>query len=471
MRDAGLLGDILILFGAFSLGFLAGIAYGPVRGLFAGVGRAPGRLLKGTQRVGSRVRQAVAASTKRPMPAHYGFTGGLQGAIANLLTLRVRRAEASFREGCDAFDHGDYARARSNLAKALIWDRKLELKPLHVRAHLQLGWLDEQQGNWAAAKRHYARAVELDPDSSLATQRLGMMHSYLGETGQAVFQLQRALQLDPTNLETHYCLYAIYRQAGMESDSRKQLRILKAGESEQELSELFARHGEDNFRQCRYAAAASDFQLAVELAPSHVPPYIALGDLHYLDRQVHAAVEVWCCGLWAGYSQALVERVQAVAGADVDLLSAIQLIRGVVQRHAEDGRYHAVLSHLLHRVGQDEESLAELEEAVRQSPELLEAQQALGDRYSASGEQAKAAQTYRVALAAARAHEAVYSCHHCGYVTRVEQKRCFRCNRWGTLRRVGPEVSTDRVVMLLGVRERAISLRRKLGLAWNRAAR
>jgi len=340
---------------------------------------------------------------------------------------------------------------------------------LHVLAHLRLGWLDEGREAWVPAKEHYEHAAQLDPNNVQAALRLGMVHFQLGETGPAIFQLQRALELDPSNLDTHYYLYAIYRRAKMESEALEQLRIIKAGESAAKLLELFDRHGQEHFRLGRYAEAVDDYELALQFDPGSIPLYIHLGDLYYLQQQPHTALETWLRGLYAGYSAALAERVLAVSVEAVDVWPVISLVRDCAARHPQDGRYRYLLAQLVRRAGQEEESVHLLEIAVRQSPQLLAAQQDLGDVYSAVGQEAKAGATYRAGLAAARAGEAVYRCRVCGYVTEEEQPRCFQCNRWGVFESMSRAVTEGRATIpqrLLGrmdaVRQGLRSLRSKI---------
>ncbi len=466
VRDVGLLGDILILIGTFALGFLAGIAFLPLRNLVMGLWRAPGRLLKGTQDAGQKMRQAFREVASEQALDRSGLTGKLAGAVSDLLTLRLRHAEANFREGLDAYEQGDFQLARTKLSEALFWDRKVELKPLHVLAHLHLGWLDEVQGTWTNAQKHYERATQLDAGNLPAALRLGMVHFRLGETGQAIFQLQRALELDPANLDTHYCLYAIYRRAKMGTESLEQLRIIKAGESAQKLAELFSRHGEDHFRAAHYAEAVDDYELALQFDPSGVALYLALGDLYYVQQRFHTALETWCRGLWMAYSAALAERVLCVAGRDAEVEPTVQLVRACVARHPRDGRYHFLLSRLLRRGGQEEEGIVLLEQAARLSPALLEAQAELGDLYSRSGRGDEAGMTYRAGLAAARAQEIVYRCQVCGHVTLEAQARCFQCGAWGAFEGTAQSdayaQAPDGLSGLTGV------MRQRLSSAWNR---
>lgn len=469
-ENLSLAADILTLLGAFFLGFIAGIVFPPLRRFVIGLWHAPGQVLKGAQNVGERLRQAFTTSVGEEAMDRSGLSGTLTGVVSDVLTWRVRHAESSFREGITAFDSGDYDLARRKFSEAIFWDTKRELQPMHVLAHLRLGWLDEERGALHEAKEHYKEAARLDADNLPATVRLGMMHFRLGETGQAIFQFQRALELDPADLDTHYYLYAIYRQARMEREALEQLRIIKAGENAHVLAELFARHGEDNFRLARYAEAINDYELALQVEPNRTQLYVALGDLHYLQQQPHTGLETWCRGLWFEYSDALAERVLAVAQEHADVWPAITLLRDCVARHSQDGRYHFLLARLLRQAGEEAESVASLEQAVRLAPQLLEAQAELGDLYARAGQDTAASAIYQAGLNAARAQESVYCCRACGYITQEAQARCFQCSRWGTLERTTRREAEDRAAFPKSLVERANAARESLTALWHRFA-
>ncbi|MGQ9493592.1 MAG: tetratricopeptide repeat protein [Anaerolineae bacterium] len=473
MGNVGLLEDILTLLGAFFLGFIAGIVFRPLWRFVSALWHTPGQLFKGAQNVSARLRQAFRAvsTSEEGEQDHTGFRGTLVGIISNALTFNVRHAEAAFQEGMTAFDRGDYELARRKFSEAILWDRGVELKPLHVLAHLRLGWLHEEKRAWSEAKKHYKRAVQLDIDNLNAAMRLGMVHFRLGEIGPAIFQFQRALELDATNLDTHYYLYAIYRKANMETEALEQLRVIKAGESADRLAALFARHGEDHFRLGFYAEAREDYELALQFNPNSIACYIALGDLYHLDQQSHAALDTWCRGLWVGYSDAIAERVLAVAGETADIWGAITLVRDCLARHPKDGRYAYLLSRLLRCAGEEEESIVLLEKTVHLTPQWLSAQEELGDMYARSGQEAKAALAYRSGLSFARAQETVYRCQACAYITKEEQARCFQCNRWGTFEKMTRGEAEARAVSSHNLLQRAGAVRQSLSSAWDRIAR
>jgi len=467
-ENMSLLADILTLLGAFFLGYIAGSIFPPLRRLLASLLRAPGEFTRGAKNVGERLRQAFKPS-EDPLDRS-GISGALAGAVSDVLTLRARHAEASFRKGMTAFDQGEYDLARREFSRAILWDSKRELEPMHVLAHLRLGWLDEERGALREAREHYQEAMRLDAENLTATVRLGMMCFRLGETGPAIFQFQRALELDPSDLDTHYYLYAIYRQAAMEREALEQLRILKAGEDAQTLARLFAHHGEDNLRLAHYTEASNDYELALQIDPAQGSLYMALGDLQYLQQQPRTALETWCRGLYTGYLDALAERVLSAAREVEDAWPVIQLVRDCAGQHPRDGKYDLLLSRLLRQVGEEASGTRHLERAVELCPQLLDAQQELGDLYARLGREAEASATYHNGLKAALAQETTYRCRVCGYLTQEEQPRCFRCNRWGTFEHVSRAEAHARNAPVHNLLERASAVRASLSTFWSRVA-
>ncbi len=193
-----------------------------------------------------------------------------------------------------------------------------------------------------------------------------------------------------------------------------------------------------------------------------------MGDLYYLDQQHHAALDTWCRGLWVGYSDALAERVLAVARETADIWAAITLIHDCLTCHLQDGRYYFLLSKLLRRAGEEEESMASLAQATYWTPELLAAREELGDEYSRVGQADKAAMTYRDGLRIARAQETVYRCQVCGYITKEEQVRCFQCNRWVTLAKMTRGEAEVRLPAPRNLFQRASVVRQSLASTWGK---
>ena len=76
--------------------------------------------------------------------------------------------------------------------------RALALDPNLAEAHTVLGWLyEEWEWNWAGAEKELQRAVELNPNSSLAHSRYAIYLVTTGQSANAESETKRTLELDP----------------------------------------------------------------------------------------------------------------------------------------------------------------------------------------------------------------------------------------------------------------------------------
>jgi TolB-like protein/DNA-binding SARP family transcriptional activator len=132
-----------------------------------------------------------------------------------------------------------YARARGQLALTLAYEayaRRLPVEPTYARAraeaeralasrevaeaHMTLGRIaDVRDWNFAAADRHYARAIALSPSSAGAYVQRARLLLRLGKTDEALAVGQRAVQLDPLSQAAHNGLAGIFALSGRHADA------------------------------------------------------------------------------------------------------------------------------------------------------------------------------------------------------------------------------------------------------------
>jgi adenylate cyclase len=169
-------------------------------------------------------------------------------AEAHALYLRARQssrmgmahsAEAiALLEQALARDPG-YARARGQLALTLAYDayvRRLPVEPTYARAraeaeralasrevaeaHMTLGRIaDVRDWDFAAADRHYARAIALSPSSAGAYVQRARLLLRLGRTDEALAVGRRAVQLDPLSQAAHNGLAGIFALSGRHAEA------------------------------------------------------------------------------------------------------------------------------------------------------------------------------------------------------------------------------------------------------------
>lgn len=123
---------------------------------------------------------------------------------------------------------------------------ELKLSPEDGACEFQLGQIAQVQGNTAAAKPHFERAVQLSPTFVQALIALGKLNSQEKKYDQAISLLSRAAQLQPANESAHYALLTVYRDSGQMEKAKQEKAILDKLQKppEGEFSDFLKKLGE-----------------------------------------------------------------------------------------------------------------------------------------------------------------------------------------------------------------------------------
>lgn len=137
-----------------------------------------------------RHEESVAAY-KQVLHIYPGLSGAYDGVVATYLYLL-----------------GEVDSAR-------VWARRqIAVDSTHFRAFDFLGWAYVGSDSLERAAQAFARAVELNPDYTLARFRLGHTHRMLGNHSQAISSFQEILKRDPGDLEAVYDLGVTFGSQG-----------------------------------------------------------------------------------------------------------------------------------------------------------------------------------------------------------------------------------------------------------------
>jgi tetratricopeptide (TPR) repeat protein len=88
----------------------------------------------------------------------------------------------------------------------------LELEPMHAAAHINLGTVFYNRGDFGQAEYHYRQAIEVDSRYALAYFDLGNVLDETGRLGEAVSAYKAAILLAPTYADAHYNLALAYEK-------------------------------------------------------------------------------------------------------------------------------------------------------------------------------------------------------------------------------------------------------------------
>jgi DNA-binding transcriptional MerR regulator len=126
-------------------------------------------------------------------------------------------SEELFQMGCE-LEACAPAEAREAYGKAL------QLDPGHAGAQVNLGRLDQDDGQYQSALDHYTAAIDADPEYAIARFNIASVMEHLDRIDEAIDSYKSALELDASLAEAHYRLAILYEKQGFELEA---LRYLK----------------------------------------------------------------------------------------------------------------------------------------------------------------------------------------------------------------------------------------------------
>ena len=224
--------------------------------------------------------------------AKVNATSSERSAEAELLVEKALKLDNTYAEAhatlgfIRMFQHWDWDGAGQSL------DRAIELDPNSSLAHHWKGVYLSLLGRLDEAKAEMHRALELDPLSLIITADIGQLHYFAREYDQAIDYCNRALALDSDFWVAHVYLTYIYREKGTEQKTFDELlrsmNLAPETAEAKRLKEVFARSGlkgldKDYLERTLSGNGASD------LAPiAWVQLYLNAGDndkaLQWLSR-------------------------------------------------------------------------------------------------------------------------------------------------------------------------------------------
>jgi tetratricopeptide (TPR) repeat protein len=102
-----------------------------------------------------------------------------------------------------------------------FFQKALEINPDHTVALQNLGNAYRQKKDWGAAKKTLEHALALNPDDAEANYGLGMVYAQLNDTGRAYDYLQKALAARPAYPEALNNLGILYLRTGRPEEAKK----------------------------------------------------------------------------------------------------------------------------------------------------------------------------------------------------------------------------------------------------------
>ena len=158
---------------------------------------------------------------------HFNFSvAELAGSVAPLAQRAAEEAEASDEQlsSDDWFDLGVDLEAVSPDDAPAAYERALELDPDHSDAHVNLGRLLQESGDYDGAEQHYTAALKSEPDNVLAAFNLGTLLEDMGRIKDAIEAYKRASSF----ADAHYNLSRLYELVGKHAEALRHLKTYRS---------------------------------------------------------------------------------------------------------------------------------------------------------------------------------------------------------------------------------------------------
>ncbi len=156
---------------------------------------------------------------------HFNFAvAELAGTVAPLARRAVKDAEVSEQlTSDDWFDLGVDLEAVSPEDAPAAYLRALELDPYHSDAHVNIGRLMQEAGEYQTAEEHYNKAISAEPENVLAAFNLGTLLEDMGRIQDAIIAYKKASSF----ADAHYNLSRLYELVGQHTEALKHLKTYR----------------------------------------------------------------------------------------------------------------------------------------------------------------------------------------------------------------------------------------------------
>ena len=108
------------------------------------------------------------------------------------------------------------------------YERALALDPKHADAHVNLGCLEHEDGQFQRAEFHYRAALEAESSHAVAAFNLGVVLEDRRRYAESCAAYRRALEADARLADAHYNLARVLEHLGQQEASLRHLRTYRA---------------------------------------------------------------------------------------------------------------------------------------------------------------------------------------------------------------------------------------------------
>ncbi|HEV8342660.1 MAG TPA: tetratricopeptide repeat protein [Candidatus Binatia bacterium] len=173
---------------------------------------------------GKRVVAWDGGARWQPDSGQFLFNFAAQEVAKRVKLVFTTNRQASARSTEQWFDLGCELEKDSPEEARRAYHQALSLDPSMTEAHINLGRLYHQAGDFEKAEAHYRAAIARAPDDALAHFNLGVLLEERGRPAEAIGAYREAIKYDPNFADAHYNLALIFEAKGRRSEAIKHFR-------------------------------------------------------------------------------------------------------------------------------------------------------------------------------------------------------------------------------------------------------
>ena len=248
-----------------------------------------------------------------------------------------------------------------------------------VRAYNE-GVEAQRLGNFDLAEESYRKAAKMNPKLAAARTSLAAVLLLTEDYATAAAEAEAALEIDPEDVRAMQIRFDAYRNLGDEAKASEAAATLrKVGDLDAAAARLF-NEGVDAYSAGDVAAAQSNFQQVIQLAPDMVAPYVALAQISLAQG---SAAEAWAMAQSALEREPDNTRALKIAFDGARLLGNNEVAEQALDRLVELEPQWVATTLFDHAVklfnnSQPEEAALELKSVLKVDPEHARANFLLG---------------------------------------------------------------------------------------------
>lgn len=234
-------------------------------------------------------------------------------------------------------------------------ERCLGLEPDHAGAHFLLGWTWYSEGHPAIAKTEFEKAVRFDPNSYEALYWLATVELQRGETAAALSNLEEAVSIAPDNVSARYTLAQLYLAGHRPDDAKKQFEEFRRLKRREAWTSTVSDYG------------SQDVSGAAPLKPpdaGHLDDWTGFANYLLAENKPRDALRILQEAQKVAPNNAEVLLLAAAAYTESGEIDAALSAYADAEQHGPTVVLYWGRGTLYHRLGDDDQALADLRRAL-----------------------------------------------------------------------------------------------------------